>query len=203
MTLLTFPALPGVIYPVTKTPQWKTDFQRSFSGKVSTLARYSYPLYRWELGYDFLRTAAAKLEYQTLLAFYNRVNGRAIPWKFVDPDDGSVTTQSFGTGDGATTEFQLLRSITGTGANIWLDPVFAPLTSTIYDNGSALSTPANYSINATGLVTFAVAPVAGHALTWTGTFAWICRFAEDSATFEQFTYNLWELKKIAFDSEKI
>lgn len=203
MGLATFPSLVGLTFPVNKTPQWKTDFQRSFSGKVTTLARYSYPIYKWELAYEVLRADAANLEFQTLLAFYNRVNARANPWLFTDPDDRQVTAQEFGTGDGATTEFQLLRAITGSGANVWLDPVFGPLTWTIYDNGVALSSPADYSVSATGLVTFTAAPAAGHALTWTGTYAWVCRFGEDSATFAQFAHNFWENKKITFDSEKV
>jgi hypothetical protein len=43
--------------------------------------------------------------------------------------------------------------------------------------------------------------LAGHALTWTGTYAWYCRFDEDVNTFEKFAYNLYELKKLKFSTE--
>lgn len=195
-----FPTLLGLTYPVPKSPIWSTDVQMSVSGKRSTLARYSVPRYAWELPFSFLRSDATNLELQTLMAFYNVVNGRANVFRYNDPTDNSVTANLFGTGDGATKAFQLVRTMTGNGFS-WVDPVFYPVTQAIYDNASLVD-PANYAI-ANGLVTFTAAPVAGHSLTWTGTFHWICRFDDDTASFEQFMQTIFELKKIKFSSEKV
>ncbi len=203
MTLRLFPSLPGIVYPVKRSPLWSTDVQTSVSGKKTTLPHWSYPVYAFEVGYEFLRTDAAYREYQDLLAFYNLANGRANLFRFNDPDDNAVTAQGIGVGDGATTQFQLVRSVGGTSF-AWVDPVFYPTgTPQIFVDGVLQTTPGDYSIGTTGLVTFVVAPANGKAVTWTGTYDWLVRFGEDSSTFEQFTYNLQELKKLTFQTEKI
>lgn len=202
MTLRLFPSLPGITYPVKKTPSWSTDVQQSVSGKKTTLARWSYPIYGIEVGFEFLRTDAAWREYQDLVAFYNLANGAANLFRFNDPDDNAVTVQGFGAGDGVTTQFQLLRSIGGANF-VWVDPVFYPTAAQIFVNAVLKATPADYSISTTGLVTFTAPPAVGAPLTWTGTFDWLVRFNDDSSTFEKFTYNLFELKKLSFSTEKI
>lgn len=202
MTLRLFPALPGIVYPVKRTPMWSTDKQRSVSGKVTTLARWSYPMYGFELGYEFLRMDTAWGEYQDLVAFYNLANGAANLFRFNDPDDNAVAAQSFGVGNGATVAFQLLRARGGLNF-AWVDPVFYPVTAQILVDGVPKATPADYSISTTGLVTFTAPPANGALLTWTGTFNWLVRFDDDSSTFEQFTYNLVENGKVSFTSEKL
>lgn len=203
MTLRLFPSLPGIVYPVKRSPIWSTDVQTSVSGKKTALPRWSYPVYSFEVGYEFLRTAAAYREYQDLVGFFNLAGGRANLFRFNDPDDNAVTAQSIGTGDGVATQFQLVRS-NGAPNFPWIDPVFYPTGSPeIFVNAVLQSTPADYSISTTGLVTFVTPPGNGLAVTWTGTYDWLVRFGEDSATFEQFTYNLQELKKLTFATEKI
>lgn len=203
MALSVFPALTLVEWPVIKTPDWSnTDIQRSVTGKRTTLARQSYPIYRFELSHS-LRSDAANLELQTLMAFYNSVNGPANLFQFNDVNDTAVTTQAFGTGDGATVAFQLVRAMAGIGAS-WVDPVFGPTGAPqIFDNGALKATPADYAIGATGLVTFVAPPVLGHVLTWTGTFNWLCRFDDSTASFEQFMAQFWQQKSIKFSSEKL
>jgi uncharacterized protein (TIGR02217 family) len=203
MVLPVFPALIGLTYPYLRSPEWDTDVQVSLVGKRTTLGRRSYPIYRYELKYNVLRSDLVTIEWQTLLAFYNVVGGRRDLFQFSDPGDTSVTTMSFGAGDGATTQFQLTRALTGSGVS-WVDPVFAPTgTPSIFINGVLKSTPADYIINATGQVTFTVAPASGAALTWTGTYNWLCRFDDDSATFEQFLNLFWRLGKIKLSTEKL
>lgn len=202
MTLRLFPALPGIVYPVKRTPLWSTDKQVSVSGKVSALARWTYPRYGIEVGYEFLRMDTAWREYQDLVAFYNLASGGAGLFRFNDPNYNTATLQGIGVGDGTTVAFQLLASIAGPNFS-WIDPVFYPVTSQIFINGVLKATPADYSISTTGLVTFTTPPAVGALLTWTGTFQWLVRFDDDSSTFEQFTYNLVENKKISFTSEKI
>jgi hypothetical protein len=41
-------------------------------------------------------------------------------------------------------------------------------------------------------VTFSTAPASGAALTWTGQFARICRFVEDTIDFKRFMQLAWD-----------
>jgi uncharacterized protein (TIGR02217 family) len=201
MTTPVFPTLIGLSWPAIRTPVWDTDVQVSIAGKRTGYARRAYPQYAYELSYDLLRSDSVNLEWQTLVAFFNVCFGRANLFIFNDPDDGSVTTANFGTGDGTTTAFQLTRALTGTGVS-WVDPIFCPTgTPSIFVNGSLKTLGTDYTISATGLVTFNVAPAAAAALTWTGTYGWFCRFDEDSNSFEKFMLNFWQLKKIKFSTE--
>jgi hypothetical protein len=67
-----------------------------------------------------------------------------------------------------------------------------------------LTAPA--SINGTGIITFNSAPAPGAKLTWTGSFYYLCRFAEDTidAT-RNFTINSgvdhWMIQGVKFSSE--
>lgn len=202
MTLRLFPSLPGIVYPVLRTPTWSTGVQRAISGKVTTLPHWTYPVYAFEVAYEFLRSAAGFKEYQDLVGFYNLAQGRANLFRFNDPDDNSVTDQSLGIGDGATTEYQLVRS-NGAPNFPWIDPVFYPTAVAITVDGVPMNEGSDYTVSTTGLVTFAMPVPNGLVILWTGTFDWLVRFGEDSATFEQFTYNLFELKKLTFQTEKI
>lgn len=201
MTIRLFPSLPGIIYPVKKRPVWATDTHRSVSGRRTTLAWYSYPIYSYEIGFSFLKSGAADAQFQDLMAFFNTVNGRANLFRFNDATDNTATAQGFGTGDGITTAFQLLRAITGLSFS-WSDPVFYPTVTSVFSDG-VLVAPANYSVGSTGIVTFTVAPAAGKVLTWTGTYQWLCRFDEDVADFEQFAQYFWENQSVKFSTEKV
>ncbi len=200
MTVPVFPSLVGLTFPATRSPTWSTDKMTSITGRRNNLARFSYPVWGYELSYDVLRSDITNHEWQTLLAFYNRNYGPANVWQFTDPDDGSVTAQAFGTGDGVTTQFQLVRTMTGANPNSFVEPVWAPTASTIYVN--TILNAAN-TVSATGLVTFNVAPANGAALTWTGTYNWLCRFTDDSLDVEKFAANFWELRTIKFSTEKL
>lgn len=197
-----FPALPGLTYPVKKTPNWNTDVQRSISGRVTTLPRWSYPIYSIEVGYEFLRTDSPWREYQDLVAFFNLAQGQANVFRFNDPDDNTATAQGIGAGDGTTVAFQLVRAIGGSLYS-WSDPVFWPTAAAIYLDGVLQVLGTDYTMTDTGLVTFTTPPSNGLPVTWTGTFDWLCRFADDSSTFEQFAYNLFENKKLLFSTEKL
>lgn len=191
-----FPSLPGLGWSVLKTPKFKTISQESVSGKEVRQALMSYPLWDFTLTFSVLRGANGYTEMQTLAGFFNEMLGMYDTWLFDDPSDDSVTAQSFGTGDGTTTAFQLVRTLGG-----FVEPIQnVNGTPSIYINGVLQSS--GYTIGSTGIVTFTTAPAAA-ALTWTGNFYFRCRFTLDAAEFEQFAKNLWQLKKMTFVSVKL
>jgi uncharacterized protein (TIGR02217 family) len=196
MSQQVFPALPGLAWNVTKAPQWSTKVQKADGGKELRASFYSSPIWRWVLQYEVLRQATAFSELQTLVGFFNARQGMFDSFLYSDPDDNAVTAESFGTGDGATTAFQLKRAYGGYAENVF-DLNGTPA---IYKN--AVLQGSGYSINASGLVTFTTAPAVGVALTWTGGYYWRVRFDQDSAEFNKFMSQLWDTKQIAFVSVK-
>lgn len=195
MTVPVFPSLPGLAWPVTRTQQFNNARNTAISGARTVYPLQIVPRHVWSIDIEFLRSNSAFLKLQTLVGFYNSLNGGAYPFAFTDPDDNEVTAQEFGEGDGTTTAFQLVRSYGG-----FTEPVYLPTgTPQIYVAGVLQST--GYTIGATGVVTFTSAPVSGAALTWTGTFDWLCRFDADKQDFSNFMKFLWEAKSLQFSSE--
>ena len=81
------------------------------------------------------------------------------------------------------------------------EPVTAPDTvSAIYFNG-VLQSPAGYTVDdENGKVTFTTPPPAGQSITTDFTYRFRVRFADDTAEFENFMYQLWQLKQIKLQS---
>ena len=57
MTTSVFPTLLWLGYDVVRTAQWSNVTQRSVSGKKTRIGYWNYPLWRWEIKFDFLRGA--------------------------------------------------------------------------------------------------------------------------------------------------
>ena len=189
MSNLVFPILPGLSWGVSKYPIWSTKIQRAVSGKEYRNTLFSQPLYTFKLKYELLRASTAFPELQQLLAFFNARQGSFDNFLYTDPTDNSVTGQSIGTGNAVATQFQLVRSYGGN--------VESAMNVNSITNISINGTPTvAYTIDGFGLVTFNTAPANGAALTWTGSYYYRCRFAKDSSEFENFMYQLWELKTL-------
>lgn len=188
-----FPTLPGLTWNVHKAPEWKTKVQQAISGRELRAAFRQYPLYRFTLAFDFLRADSVNAELQALLGFFNARQGSFDSFLYTDPTDATVTAQSFGTGNGATTQFKLVRTYGGA-----IEPVMnLNGNPAIYKAGVLQTAGTHYTIS-NGLVTFVAAPANGNALTWTGSYYYRCRFADDTADFDNFLHELWTLKKLAF-----
>lgn len=200
MTLPVFPTLIGLGFSVMRKPMWKRLSQESVSGQDNPIQLWSYPRWAYELTFSILRSDAVHLEWQTLAAFYNLVMlGPGLVFQFTDVDDNSVTDQQFGTGNGTTSAFPLTRTMTGTGGIVFNEPVFAPTITSIKIAGTPTVA---YTLGTQGLVTFTSPPGIGNALTWTGTYNWLCRFDDDVTDFEKFMSTFWKLGKIKFTTIK-
>ncbi len=196
MALPVFPSLPGISWPVRRSPMWKGVVQTAISGRESELGLWSYPRYQIEVPFQLLRAGQQQQEWQTLLGFYNQVKASgAKTFLFADQYDGAVAGQDFGQGDGATTAFQLVRTLGG-----FDEPVFAPTgTPTVTVGGVATNA---FTLGSTGVVTFTAPPAAGAQLAWTGAYSWICKFDKDQLDFENFMYNYWRAKSVTFTTVK-
>ena len=190
-----YPTLAGLTFGSTKVPRWSTKIQTAVSGKEYRSQLFTQPIYDIMLSYEFLRADASHLELQNIAGFFNDRKGSFDNFLYSDPDDNSVAAQSIGTGDGATTQFQLMRTYGGNSEVV----MNVNAITGVYDNGSPVTYGAGagkYLIDGFGLVTFGTAPVSGHALTWTGSYYYRARFTRDMVELAKFMYLLWEAKKV-------
>ncbi|HUK60241.1 MAG TPA: DUF2460 domain-containing protein [Stellaceae bacterium] len=117
-----FPTLPGLEYPVQRAPVAASLRQKAISGRETFQPLWAAPLYKYEVSFALLRADESFAEWQLLQGFWNSVMfAPGGVFRFDDPNDDSVAAELFATGDGATTSFQLARSLGG-----FIEPVLGP-----------------------------------------------------------------------------
>jgi uncharacterized protein (TIGR02217 family) len=206
-----FPALPGLGWSVTKAARFATRIPRAVNGRELRALDQPCPVWTWTLTHALLRdpwdrrgpgglgigpSGVVYNELRTLAGFFLQQQGALQPFLFDDPTDDMVTGQSLGTGDSSTSVFQLVRAMAG-----FAEPITAPnLVTAIYFNG-LLQPSGGYAVDgSTGLVTFTAPPPSGQAITADFTYYFRVRFADDTAEFENFMYQLWQSKQIKLQS---
>lgn len=196
MSALFLPTLAGLSWNTTKRPEFNTSIQRSVNLSEVRVSFASAPIWNFGRSYDLLRDDVANNELKTLMSFFTARYGDWDSWLFLDTDDSVATLQPFGTGDAATVAFQLKRTLVTGGlaepvSNIAASPA-------IYKGGVLQTVTTDYTVSATGLVTFTVAPAAAAALTWSGTYYFRCRFKNSMQEYLQFMSKLWEARSFDF-----
>lgn len=196
MTPPLFPTLPGQGWSVVKTPNFSTRIASHSSGREVRASLFAHALYEFELKFDGLDSSGAnpalqQQSLQSLMGFWLANGGQFGTFLYVDPTDSVVSNQVISTGDGATTEFVLGRSIGG-----YYEPV-SYVTSIMNITVGGVSTGA-YVLSAPNVLTFASAPASGAVVAASFAFAFQCRFVEDQAEFENFMPGLWRVKGLRF-----
>jgi len=187
-----FPTLVGLTYSVMRNPVWATQVRDSASGRQYTLGKRLYPLWHFKLPFEILRASGGWTEWQQMVGFINARRGRYDDFLYLDPQDCTATAQGFGTGDGVSTTFALVRSLGGA-----VEPVGGVNTGTVVVNVNGSPTGVTFSADLSQ-VTFAAPPSVGAVLTWSGQFYFRCRFLQDEITFEQFMQNMYTAKSVEF-----
>lgn len=198
-----FPSnISGLTFNSVRAMLWRTRYQESLTGKVTTFSTQKYPIVEWTLTYELLNQNAASDELKKIEGLFTAKQGSAGTFLYVDPAFNTMSAEPFGTGDGAKKSFQLVARYGNAGGPSVPEIVqsLQPLPALqVFDNGTLVSS-ANYSVGPSGLVTFNSAPLSGHALTWTGAFYYVCRFETDELDLDEFMYRLHELKTVKFRS---
>lgn len=208
-----FPTLPGLMWNVHKQPIFSTRVQTSRSGRETRAAYWSYPIYRFELRYEFLRDdrsipanqtgASPAHELKTLLGFFLQRRGSYEAFNFDDPTDDTIADAVRQTIVPASipsvTDYVVSRAYGG-----FVEPVGFINAMSLYVNG-VLQSGGSYQKNVPydGWIRFNSAPSAGLPITWSGTFMHRVRFAADEADFDNFLYDLWELRKCELRTAKV
>jgi uncharacterized protein (TIGR02217 family) len=194
MSDMFLPTLPGLSWNTTKAPRFNTKVQTSVNLSELRSSFAATPVYDFTRSYDLLRDNTADDELHELGGFFMARYGSWDKWLFADPDDSIALLEPFDTGDGVTVAFQLQRTF-----GVFIEPVCnvaaAPL---IYKAGVLQTVTTDYTVSATGLVTFTTAPAAAAALTWSGTYYFRCRFEQDAQEYQQFMSRLWQARSFGF-----
>lgn len=186
-----YPVLPGLSFDVGWSPAFKTKVLTATSGKEYRAALMANPVYSLKMKYEFLR-AGARNELRTLAGFFLARRGSFDSFLFEHPDDNAVADQLIGVANGVTTTFQLLR---GYGSE-FVEPVQNPKQVTaIKVNGVIKTLGTHYTMSSTGMVVFTSAPLVGN-ITWSGSYYYRARFAQDVSDFNKFMKDLWDNKKV-------
>lgn len=207
----TFPSsLLGVAFPVARSNMWKTLQQEAISGADYRTALWLTPRFNWTIAFSYLGANAAaqqSSDWQTLLAFFDTVQGSLLPFHYVDPYDSVATDQLIGTGDGSNANFTFQRSITAGGFTSTLPVVDVLAVTDIKVGGTSIGGDYGFQSDPVYGFNYGVvlenAPGAGKAVTATFNYAWPCRFDKDNADFNNLYYGFWELKEIKFTSMKV
>ena len=196
MTIPSFPSLSGIEWPLKRKVIWKTLKQESLSGKTTNIPLWTFPRYQWSASFSTLRYAVGLAEYQSLMGFINALSGAAQPFYYTDTNDNTVSGQSFGLGDGATTSFQLVRALGG-----YAEPMQSIVGTPVITVSGTPTTA--FTVSNVGVVTFTTAPAVSAALLWSGSFRWLCRLDSDEAEFSEFVSSIYSMDKLQFTSEKL
>jgi uncharacterized protein (TIGR02217 family) len=196
-----FPVFPGLTWSVTKSPKFATRIQTSISGREVRVVDQIYPIWTWQLIYSFLRDTndlshgvALGIGYDELrhlAGFFLRQQGSFQTFLYSDPTDSVILNQIIGIGDGITAAYQLVRTFGG-----FVEPITQPFGITVFVNGVSAPFAAG---NSGGIVLVSV-PNPGDVITATFSYNFPVRFTTDMLDFENFMYQLWELKKLSFQS---
>lgn len=127
MSTPSFPRLAGQAWPVRKRATYSTRVVDHISGREIRSSHYTTCLQEYEIVLEGLDSTGSfpglgSGSLQDLVELYAQCRGSFGIFLYDDPSDNEARAQSFGTGDGSTTSFQLVRSL---GEAV--DPVIAPV----------------------------------------------------------------------------
>ena len=147
-------------------PERKTEIVTLGSGYEERNAVWAHSRRRYDVGYG-VKTLD---DLHAVIGFFEARNARLHGFRFRDPMDfkscapgetPAPTDQAIGTGDDATTAFQLAKTY-ASGAGSWTRAIKKPVAGTVSVALDAVAQASGWSVDiATGIVTFATAPAAG------------------------------------------
>lgn len=169
-------------------PRYKTDVITTDGGYEWRNSRRRYPLFEFEFdiepGDPNDDPAYYAGEVATLEAFINLFHvagGQAEAFRFRHWSDYVGTDEPIGTGDGVTRDFQLFR-VYQRGALTRSRKITRPAAGTVTAKKAGVTTAVTVDYD-TGIITFAVAPALGAAITASFEFDIPVRFASDELEF--------------------
>lgn len=191
-------SLPGLAFSVHKKPRFATLVHQGSSGTSVRQALMQYPIWEYDLTYEFLRDDVTA-EFKTLCGFFLARQGGFDTFLFKDPDDYLVTGGELGVADGVTTQFYFKRTMGSFAEKV--GQVDNGTTINVYDNG-VLKTGGgvDYTLTLPNSIVFTTSPAAGHVITADFQFFFNLRFQEDTVDFEKFADKFWMASQIVLET---
>ena len=184
MAFPTYRLPPGIEEGAQGGPEFATVIQESVSGQEQRIKVWAKCRARYDIGYSVLESDDPVGNYQAILQLFYGHGGQFRAFRFKDWSDYQAINQNFGIGDGVDTTYQLYKTydpslilLNTPGSITYTREIYLLATAPTIKVNGVLTT--DYTISATGLVTFTSAPANGHALTWTGEFDIPVRFDTD------------------------
>ncbi len=175
-------------------PRFKTFIIPLSSGQEKRKIGWSVQRGQWDVGYgiQYKSTNALVLDsLNAVIAFFYARQGRAHTFKFKDWADFEITgPQPIGIGDGANTIFQIYKRYVS-GPTAYDRTITLPIASTfnVYVNSVLKTITTDYTIDeATGIITFVVAPPNLQDVDVEGEFDIPVRFDTDALDISMETY---------------
>ena len=144
-----FPTLAGQGWSVHKKPTFSSIVAPHVSGREVRAALYANPVWNFELTFDGLDGTTSgqygglgSQSLQSLMGLFLQTQGQYGAFLYYDPTDYAVSAQGFGVGDGATTTFQLVRTLGG-----FVEPVTQPFAPSAPALFQVQGSPAAYAPN--------------------------------------------------------
>jgi uncharacterized protein (TIGR02217 family) len=197
------PTLPGLAWHVKKRPKFNTAIASHVSGREVRVSNYAYPIWEWEMKYEFLR-ADAHTELQQLMGFFLARAGSFDTFLYRDPSEENLMQDHLlVVGDGATTKFTLTKTYGGfTEPCGYVDS--NSLAIRFQAPGATLAQPqtTGWTFVSPNQIVFAMPPAVGTRVWIDFTWYYRVRFAEDSQDYDNFMFDLWQLQKLSIQSVK-
>ena len=148
MTTPIFPVLAGQGWSVHKKATMSSIVASHVSGREVRKQNYQNPIWEFEALFNGLDSTAVgaygslgAASLQTLMGFFLACGGQVGTFLYYDPTDYAVSAQGFGTGDGTTTNFQLVRTLGGQFAENIVAPFIASAPTLLAFPGSSNYAP--------------------------------------------------------------
>lgn len=177
-----------ISYGSSGGPEYATDIVASNSGYEQRNVNWQQARARYNVAHG----VKTKTQLDALIAFFRARKGRAYGFRFKDWTDyqGSET---LGTGNGVITQFQLIKTY-ASGSVTELRTITKPVSGSVQVYENAVLQTSGVSVDTTsGLITFAIAPAAGLAITASYQFDVPVRFDTDklSASLDAYGIHSW------------
>lgn len=181
MAFPTYRLPPEVEVGMRGGPTYYNVIQEAISGVEQRTQVWAKCRGMWECGYSILDAEGSTGTFRAVIALFRAHLGSLYPFPFKDWGDYRLTNERIGTGDGIDTTFQVTRTydpsqliLNTPGSRTYVRPIYLVRSGLIVNVDGSPTT--DYTISATGLITFGTPPGTGDAVTVTGEFDVPVRF---------------------------